>query len=131
MKQVKFRVWNGHEMENKVMAGFLGAFYVQGIDENDSASMSPFNTKYHDNTPVMQFIGLADKNNIEIFEDDIINIEAIGNITKVYFDQNTALFRMDSFVEFEDGTPLTYGFDEIQKDGIEIIGNIHANPELL
>ena len=45
-REIKFRVWTGQEMEHRIMVGFLGAFYVQGIDEKDSASMSPFNTKY-------------------------------------------------------------------------------------
>ena len=33
MKIIKFRVWNGHKMELNIMAGLLGAFYVQGMNE--------------------------------------------------------------------------------------------------
>lgn len=83
MREIKFRIWNGREMEYNIMAGFLGVFYVQGMDEQDSASMSPFNTNYNEDTPVMQFTGLKDKNgsDICIYEGDIISLhgKVIGN----------------------------------------------------
>lgn len=52
-REIKFRVWNGLEMVYDVISGRFGTFYVNpdnnGIDQNDSASLSPYNTKYHDN----------------------------------------------------------------------------------
>ena len=79
-REIKFRVWNGSEMVYDVIVGIFGIFYVNrgntfGLDENDSASLTPFNTRYPDNTPVMQFTGLKDKNGKEIYEGDIIQFK--------------------------------------------------------
>ncbi|HMG16750.1 MAG TPA: YopX family protein [Saprospiraceae bacterium] len=123
-REIKFRVWNGSNMELNVMVGFLGAFYVQGIDEKDSASMSPFNTKYFSETPVMQFTGMNDKNENEIYEGDIVR----------FLSWRDALQRMEEkkmVVEFARGffIPLV-SFGDNCKD-YEVIGNIYENPELI
>ena len=55
-------------MEYRVVAGELGAFYVEGLDPKDSASMIPFNTKYSEQIPVMQYTGLKYKNGMKIYE---------------------------------------------------------------
>jgi uncharacterized phage protein (TIGR01671 family) len=77
MEEVRFRVWNGQAMVYDVMAGKFGVFYVNpynnGIDENDSASLSPFNTKYPDNIILMQSTGVTDKEGNGIFKDDILS----------------------------------------------------------
>lgn len=50
-REIKFRVWTGMSMGYKVMAGYLGHFYVAGMDEKDAACMSQFNTIYRKETP--------------------------------------------------------------------------------
>lgn len=77
---------------------------------------------------VGQYTGVCDKQNVKIFEGDIVTVDGVYNLDKttlykekVYWDKELALwdgFRnkyMDrSFVSYE----------------ITIIGNIHENPEL-
>jgi len=126
-REIKFRVWNGMQMEHNIMAGFLGSFYVRGIDEDDTASMSNFNTKYSEETPLMQFTGLKDKNDVDIYEGDILTY---GHSNKV-----KVTFENGCFSVF--GEPLGWDFDSEEKPCLaymgycEVIGNIYDNAELI
>lgn len=135
MREMKFRVWTGMEMEHRVVAGALGAFYVEGIDPKDSACLSPFNTKYSDQTPVMQFTGLKDKNGKEIYEGDIFEgpySDRPYSSTKrfqtrrgsVQWNPDQGCIPYPTTGEFE-----FRFFPEWHE--CEVIGNIHENPELL
>jgi uncharacterized phage protein (TIGR01671 family) len=69
---------------------------------------------------VMQFTGLKDKNGKEIYEGDIVNRFHLKGT--VCFDELRAMFIIN------DGFKIPL-FNEIY--GVEVIGNIHENPELL
>lgn len=73
---------------------------------------------------VGQFIGLFDKNGKKIFEGDIVDIltenEEIGVIA---YDEGGFVVKADGFcVDFH---------NNINGTDLEVIGNIHDNPELL
>lgn len=130
-REVKFRAWTGTTMEYNVIAGKFGVFYVNpgtkgdGLNEEDTACLTPFNTIYSPNTPLMQFTGLKDKNGKEIYEGDILLHKAldIRNVPVIWWGSGW-------YVGYDDGkyhnvTALDYLGD------CEVIGNIYENPELL
>jgi len=118
MREIKFRVWTDSKMEYNVMAGFLGVFYVAGMNEKDSACMSEFNTIYSKETPIMQYTGLKDKNGKEIYEGDRINFVDMEWNRIV---EEVVTWRGDIYF-WGLGKKL---FDEA--DDMKVIGNIHES----
>lgn len=70
----------------------------------------------------LQFTGLPDRNNVEIYEGDILKTDVrAGNMKVIYFDTYASFMLEYKGLLY----PLNEGAD------IEVIGNIYENPELL
>ena len=78
---------------------------------------------------IMQYTGLKDKNDVEIYEGDVV--ESTLPKSKFFDDIAKVVFRKGSFmmksVEFEDETSCLIDSEQF----IEVIGNIYENEELL
>ena len=79
---------------------------------------------YLEETPIMQYTGLKDKNNKEIYEGDIVTLH--NGKYKVIFNTKEARFVLRDD-EFEMNIPFTNNNNK----RMEIIGNIYENPELI
>lgn len=108
-RAIKFRAWDGLRMTiNGIM------FSNTRGDLFSAAQM-----------PVMQFTGLLDKSDKEIYEGDIVrDVSHTDLVFAVEWDKPSAGYYMPD--EFDE----EYKFPMSAAD-LEIIGNIHENPELL
>lgn len=102
-----------------------GSYYV-GCMYPTSFTGHYVNDVLVDENTVGQFTGLHDKNGKEIYEGDICstyNIDEPSNLV------DTVVFHDGSFV-FQNDYKLSIEIRGFKKDYIEVIGNIHENPEL-
>ena len=121
MREIKFRVWHKGK---KIISEVFGIdilhkeiFFSNG--DVDYCEISDF--KYIE---LMEYTGLKDKNNKEIYEGDIINLH--NGKYKVIFNSKEARFVLRDD-EFEMNIPFTNNNNK----RMEVVGNIYENPELI
>lgn len=116
MRELKFRVWEEREKEYDTFSYYLTADGV--LYRNVYGQFIPTDSGYI----IEQYTGLKDINGNEIYEGDILE-DGEGEPFEYYA------------VKFENGKFIgsTQGVDEdiFELTDLEVIGNIHENPELL
>lgn len=112
----KFRAWDKDEKEMRPKKGgfYLGSVNSELISGDDL---------------IMQYTGLKDKNGKEIYEGDVIeHIQGIYDRTKI----KEKVFWNDELAGFNPFSDYDSDCDiYVEMETVEIIGNIHENPELL
>lgn len=109
MRKIKFRAWYGGDM-------MYGINLYDGLFNDGGYGYGEGDT--HRDVPVMQYTGLDDKNDMEIYE---------GDIVVRYPDGDNGIVEIDKGVYTMSGDYRLPLCNEV----VEIIGNIYENPELI
>lgn len=116
-REIKFRVWDTF---NRVMVYPKdGESFPAGYVENG---------KFLDQCIPLQFTGLLDKNNKEIYEKDHLNIWDGEEVKTVIFKDGA--FWVDEYHDYGENLLFawTSGGTTMPQEHMEIIGNIYENP---
>ena len=125
MREIKFRCWDkvdGIWCNYKI---YDGTVYLMDINTG------VWYERYED-FDLMQYIGLKDMNNIEIYEGDIVKLSKENSDFKeigiVKFDENKASYVLETQ---DDDISYNISYYNYHKVHYRVIGNIYENKELL
>lgn len=117
-REIKFRAWDieRNEFTNDKLTASV-AFEILS-KESEQKNVEKFFL-------LMQYTGLLDKNGVEIYEGDIVEHYHLGEMVKsvIHWNEEKAMFCLRY-----DGDKLN-GW-HLNPKSLEVIGNIHQNPEL-
>lgn len=129
MREIEFRAWDNRQNKylnpDDVSISADGFITVSNVDGKHSRAVQPPG----DLSPwfiIEQYTNLKDKNGTEIYEGDVVKVEGDGEIYRVEWIYSG--FGLEP--RYNSPRYPILGNVKLRKK-IEVIGNIHENPELL
>ena len=129
MREIKFRAWD--KVKQKWCNYKIDDGTVYFMDNDTGCWYRNYHGKY-ENFDLMQYIGLKDINNVEIYEGDIVKLSKENSDFKeigvVKFDENKASYVLETQ---DDDLSYNISYYNYHKVYYRVIGNIYENKELL
>jgi uncharacterized phage protein (TIGR01671 family) len=124
MREIKFRGWDAEE-EKIYYFDLLTCMTYNEMAQDELCS-------YEAKNNLMQYTGLKDMNEKEIYEGDILKVENMSSergIWKVYFDSGTFVCERTRDQNVEELIDIVLDCEAVKH--CEVIGNIYEQPEFL
>lgn len=132
MREIKFRIWDKgrREMITNSIDYEMRCLEFRGPKKHEASISIGFADYWWERFEFMQYTGLKDKNEMEIYEGDVVktqncHFEDEGVYTVKWADGECGFWLLRGM--------LHCGLSESELEALhlEVIGNIHENPELL
>jgi len=124
MRKIKFRAWH---KEEKIMGEVLGIDILHKEIFFSNEDVDCYEHTDFKDIELIQYTGLKDMREKEIYEGDIVKLRANHGIGVIKYSDEWGAF----VVEYIKPRPLVVLGMNYYKEDIEVIGNIYENSELL
>lgn len=124
MREIKFRAWH---KEKKIMGEVLGIDILHKEIFFSNEDVNCYEHTDFKDIELIQYTGLKDMREKEIYEGDIVKLRANHGIGVIKYSDEWGAF----VVEYIKPRPLAVLGMNYYKEDIEVIGNIYENSELL
>lgn len=128
MREIKFRAWHKEKKEiiDVEEIDFINEV-INYIDNDYLNNRQEIIGVYFEDIELMQYTGLKDKNEKEIYEEDIVKLRANHGIGVVKYYDEWGAFVVE-YIKLKKIAVLGMNYCE---EDVEVIGNIYENPELI
>lgn len=135
MRDIRFRgkrIDNGEWVYGSLLDDFGKKTWIVNTIQDIKDAMSDNVWFEVDPSTVGQYTGLKDRNGRDIYEGDVVRLDDddASTFSEVFYDGGALCVRSSDFTYEYDVIAIGWANENLRVD-VEVIGNIHDNPELL